>query len=466
LEQGPRWAVRLLTGRARAADATWAEPEVLRSSNGLLDVTLRAAPATVSIGRRECHVLAYNGSFPGPTLVAHPGDLIRIRLVNGLDAHTNLHTHGLHVSGEGNADNVMIHVPPGEEFIYELELPADHTPGTNWYHPHVHGNGAQQIFAGMAGMLIIQHRAELAAGLARMRERTLLLHATQFSDAGDVPPPLATDQRRHVRLLNGQLNPTIDIAPGETQRWRMVNTAVNTVLKLRLDGHTMTRIAADGNPYRQAAGLDTLELAPGQRADVLVRGGAPGMAVLRTLPYDLGFGVITPEIEIATLACRGPAVAGGEPNIAPLLQPFEDLRRLPVDARREIAMTTAGGFGIDGRRFDPTVVHHVSELGAVEEWTVRNPTGLPHPFHIHVNPFQVTHVDGQPVDAPSYEDTVLVRQNGGSVTFRTRFEDFVGTVVFHCHFVTHSDLGMMALARVERTPGHARAADASMLCRL
>ena len=456
----------LLTGRASAAGATLAEPEVLRSSNGLLDVTLRAEPATVSIGGQECHVLTYNGSIPGPTLVAHPGDLIRIRLVNGLDAHTNLHTHGLHVSGEGNADNVMIHVHPGEEFIYELELPADHTPGTNWYHPHVHGNGAQQIFAGMAGMLIIRHRAELAAGLARMRERTLLLHATQFSAAGDVLPPLATDQRTHLRLLNGQLNPTIDIAPGETQRWRMVNTAVNTVLKLRLDGHTLTRIAADGNPYRQAVELETLELAPGQRADVLVRGGAPGTAVLRTLPYDLGFGVITPEIEIATLACSGPAVAAGEPNVAPLLQPSTDLRRLPVDARREIAMTTAGGFGIDGRRFDPTFVHHVSELGAVEEWTVRNPTGLPHPFHIHVNPFQVTHVDGQPVDAPSYEDTVLVRQNGGSVTFRTRFEDFVGTVVFHCHFVTHSDLGMMALARVERTPAQAPAADTSMLCRL
>ena len=456
----------LLTGWARAAGATPAEPEVLRSSNGLLDVTLRAAPATVTIGGRECHVLAYNGSFPGPTLVAHPGDLIRIRLVNGLDAQTNLHTHGLHVSGDGNADNVMIHVDPGEEFVYELELPADHHPGTNWYHPHVHGNGAQQIFAGLAGMLVIRQRAELAAGLAGMRERTLVLHATQFTDAGDVPPPLATDQRDHIRLLNGQLNPTIDIAPGETQRWRMVNTAVNTVLKLRLDGHTMTRIAADGNPYRRAVELDTFDLAPGQRADVLVRGGAPGTAVLRTLPYDLGFGVITPEIEIATLACSGPAVSTGEPNLAPLLQPFVDLRRHPVDARREIAMTTAGGFGIDGRPFDPSVVHHVSELGAVEEWTIRNPTGLPHPFHIHVNPFQVTHVDGQPVDAPSYEDTVLVRQNGGSVTFRTRFEDFTGTVVFHCHFVTHSDLGMMAMARVEKSPGSTSAADASMLCRI
>ena len=134
--QGPCWAVRLTGSPLLNRPGAFCEAgrHARRAGgaaqhSGLLDVTLRAEPATVSIGGRECHVLAYNGSFPGPTLVAHPGDTIRIRLVNGLDAHTNLHTHGLHVSGEGNADNVMIHVHPGEDFLYELELPADHAPG-------------------------------------------------------------------------------------------------------------------------------------------------------------------------------------------------------------------------------------------------------------------------------------------------------------------------------------------------
>ena len=96
------------------------------------------------------------------------------------------------------------------------------------------------------------------------------MHATEFDAAGDVKPPLATDQRNHMRLVNGQLDPAIDIAPGETQRWRLVNTAVNTVLVLQLDGHVLTRIAADGNPFARPVELETLELAPGQRADVLV----------------------------------------------------------------------------------------------------------------------------------------------------------------------------------------------------
>jgi FtsP/CotA-like multicopper oxidase with cupredoxin domain len=189
-------------------------------------------------------------------------------------------------------------------------------------------------------------------------------------------------------------------------------------------------------------------LAAGQRADVIVRGGAPGTTALRTVPYDLGAGFVLPEARLARLESGGAPATGREPNLKPLLRPFVDLRRQPVDVRREIAMTMAGGFGIDGRPFDPDRVDQVCELGAVEEWTVRNPSPLVHPVHIHVNPFQVTHVDGQPVDSPSYEDTVVVRPNGGSVTFRTRFEDFLGTAVFHCHFVTHSELGMMGVAEV------------------
>jgi FtsP/CotA-like multicopper oxidase with cupredoxin domain len=438
------------TGRARAAAAgsPLAEPQVLRSAGGVLDVTLRAEEATAWIDGAPRRVLTYNGTTPGPTLVVHPGDTLRVRLVNRLSTPTNLHTHGLHVSGEGNGDNVMLHVHPGEELVYEIELPADHQPGTNWYHPHAHGSGALQLFAGMAGMLIVAPRPEAAPPLAGLRDRVLVLHATEFDAAGQVKAPLATDQRNHMRLVNGQRVPEIDIAPGETQRWRLVNTAVNSVLVLRLDGHTLTRIAADGNPYRRPVELDTLELAPGQRADVLVTGGRPGASALRTLPFDLGFGVVTGEEQIATVVCGGPAGTTVAPQIQPLLHPSPDLRRQRADVCREVSMTIAGGFGIDGKRFDPDRIDQVCELGAVEEWTVHNPTGLPHPFHIHVNPFQVTHVDGKPVDAPSYEDTVLVRQNGGSVTFRTRFEDFLGTVVYHCHFVTHSDLGMMAVAEV------------------
>ncbi|MBY5162437.1 multicopper oxidase family protein [Salsipaludibacter albus] len=437
-------------GRAHAAVATpLHEPEVLRSRGGVLDVTLRAQETSVQVGDRRYRMMTYNGQLPGPTLVVHPGDVLRVRLVNELDAPTNLHTHGLHVSGEGNADNVFVRVDPGESFDYEIPIRHDHHTGTNWYHPHFHGTGAQQVFAGLAGVLVVEGREQQPRSIGIDRDRVLALTATQFDDSGEVVPALSSGQAAQVRLVNGQLDPTIDIRPGEVQRWRLVNTSVNNVIRVALDGHTMTRVAADGNPYRQAVEVDEVVLASGQRADVLVRGGDPGSSALRVLPYDIGFGVVVPEARLATLVCSGrPTTARRPLRLDPLLSPLEDLRDHAVDVRRELAMTMAGGFGIDGKRFDPERVDQLCELDAVEEWTVHNPTGLVHPFHIHVNPFQVTHVNGIPVDSPSREDTVIVDKNGGSITFRTRFEDFTGTAIYHCHFVTHAELGMMGIAEV------------------
>jgi FtsP/CotA-like multicopper oxidase with cupredoxin domain len=69
-----------------------------------------------------------------------------------------------------------------------------------------------------------------------------------------------------------------------------------------------------------------------------------------------------------------------------------------------------------------------------------------------VNPFQVTHVNGQPVDLPGYHDTFPV-DPGGSITFRTRFADFAGRSLYHCHLVLHSDIGMMGVFEVVRAGG-------------
>jgi FtsP/CotA-like multicopper oxidase with cupredoxin domain len=59
-----------------------------------------------------------------------------------------------------------------------------------------------------------------------------------------------------------------------------------------------------------------------------------------------------------------------------------------------------------------------------------------HVFHIHVNPFQLTQVDGEPVAEPVWLDTVIV-PHGSSVTFRSRFLDFTGKYVLHCHMMNH-----------------------------
>jgi FtsP/CotA-like multicopper oxidase with cupredoxin domain len=81
---------------------------------------------------------------------------------------------------------------------------------------------------------------------------------------------------------------------------------------------------------------------------------------------------------------------------------------------------------------------------------------LPHVFHIHVNPFQVTRADPQGKNEVVWKDTVLVPA-GKTINIFTRYLDYIGKFVMHCHILDHEDLGMMELVEVvgeEPLPGH------------
>jgi FtsP/CotA-like multicopper oxidase with cupredoxin domain len=75
---------------------------------------------------------------------------------NSSPSSTNLHTHGLHISGEGFADNVFNTVEPGASFTHIYAIPCDHPGGTYWYHAHKHGSVNLQVAGGAAGLLIIK----------------------------------------------------------------------------------------------------------------------------------------------------------------------------------------------------------------------------------------------------------------------------------------------------------------------
>jgi FtsP/CotA-like multicopper oxidase with cupredoxin domain len=431
------------------------EPEILESRRGRLSVTLVAEERPMMVAGRIVNALVFNGSLPGPTLVVEPGDRLDIRLINRLSQPTNLHTHGLHVSPEGNSDNVLVHVGPGETFDYRIQLPDDHPVGLNWYHPHPHG-GQRQLHGGMAGAIIVRARSERAPAVARMRERVMVLQTPEWDSQGNLKPITANSIYTQLKLVNGEQNPRIEIPFGTTERWRFVNSSAGFFFDLKLDGHTMLQVGADSHFFRTPDRRDSVTLAPGQRADVLVTPRERGTFALRAMPFNEGLGFVTPETVLATVSSAG-RWRDQRVAVAPLLRPFRDLRRLPVDRRRNVTFSIRKGFVIDGKPFDPRRADQTVRLGDVEEWTVVNDSPLVHPFHIHVNPFQLTHVNGEPVEVKSYIDTHKVDVNGGSITFRTRFEDFPGRAVYHCHIATHSDLGMMAIAEVLRPgeqPGH------------
>jgi L-ascorbate oxidase len=114
-----------------------------------------------------------------------------------------------------------------------------------------------------------------------------------------------------------------------------------------------------------------------------------------------------------------------------------------------------GGRGYAPRVYDPGRLDRQLTLGTAQEWRLESEAGG-HPFHIHVNPFQIVEVidgRGNDVSGPesssqfaglkgAWKDTVWVPR-GYAIRVRSRYERFIGEFVLHCHILDHEDKGMM-----------------------
>ena len=114
------------------------------------------------------------------------------------------------------------------------------------------------------------------------------------------------------------------------------------------------------------------------------------------------------------------------------------------------------------------------EIGEGEFWKPENfengpadfrivTRGIDHPFHIHQNPFWVLRIEIPDrngklcniLDEPRWMDTLWIPRNNGRVVFRSRFPDFVGASIHHCHILQHEDNGMMTSLQLTPFPGAA-----------
>ncbi|MFF4733547.1 multicopper oxidase domain-containing protein [Streptomyces mirabilis] len=194
-----------------AEGASLKEPAQMVSHNGLLRVQLVVERRQVDLGGRKMWALTYNGSYMPPMLRIRPGDKLDLAMKNTLNEDTNLHLHGLHVSPSGNADNIFIHIHPGETFHYSYQFPKTLRAGTYWYHPHPHLTSAPQVAGGMSGILIVDGLQQyLPANLRNITEHVIALK--DFQVQGDE----VRTKDLHIgaptnRTVNGQLNPTIRI---------------------------------------------------------------------------------------------------------------------------------------------------------------------------------------------------------------------------------------------------------------
>jgi suppressor of ftsI len=430
----------------------FAEPKELRSSGGVLRATFTADDQAFDVAGASVRGKAYEGTFIGPTLHVRPGDTIAINLKNRLGETTNLHTHGFFTSPAGISDNVLRVMKPGSDNPVRIKIPPDMSPGTYWYHSHLHGKTEEQVFSGLAGVIIVDGLVgRLPPALRDIPDRVLALKDLQVKK-GAIPVDNIDSSAPTTRTVNGLVNPRIDARPGGAQLLRLANLSADIWYRLKLDGSRFNVIAEDANPVGRVWRADELILPPGKRFDVLVRWDAPGTYRLRTLKFSTGpDGDSYPERTLATVDVAGEPIAP-----APLptrMGPLPHFQTAKISRRRTLTFgenNAKGTFFINGRQFQMGYVNQYVKFDTNEEWTLRNVTRELHPFHIHVNDFQVMSIGGRKVNSPSLMDTVALPM-GKSVVIRMRFRRYTGKFVYHCHILAHEDAGMMGIVDVTKT---------------
>jgi FtsP/CotA-like multicopper oxidase with cupredoxin domain len=410
---------------------------------------------------------------------------------------TNLHTHGLHVSPVGNSDNVLLELGPQTTFPFEIKLPKNHPSGTFWYHAHTHGSTAIQVGSGMAGALIVEDdpKATPPALLAANKDDKIfviqsILYDTQGrldditklfpGPSNPTPANCAKDGNdgtwpcaKRRTTINGQIIPVITMHPGEVQRWRLIDSSFRETIGFSVEGHELHEIALDGiylgHIDTWPAGVP-IDLEPGYRSDVLIKASSK-VGTYRILdaaapPSRSLRAVAQPESLLAILKVEGPAVTMSLPTDAEMapLAPFgnADLSKTAVgveDAVFKLGQDMPGDknyFQINYSAFNPHKKRQLI-LNTTEQWTlttVGDPADvangippLPHVFHIHVNPFQFTRKNPSGANEIVWKDTLLIPA-GQVLNIFTKYTDYVGDFVMHCHILDHEDLGMMEMEEI------------------
>ena len=400
-------------------------------------------------------------------------------------------------------------------------------PGTHWYHAHKHGSTSLHILSGLAGALIIEGEYDqFLRGFYGLGDTTPgVFEKIVVIQSIDPNQNLTRASSNNARtgsgqqLVNGMNQPTIQMRPNEVQLWRIVNATVGSFFfgwvcpdVFQTPGFQFRQTAMDGVqfspanyknqpflngkvPNARTPGTPGLILSAGNRADVLVQ--APATPGSGPVPFTSN-GVTLFFVNVTNDAPVDPSVGKGFPSDAqwPKMLPFlKDLdppqgyphyvtfgwdaepQRNQLGGGR-LTTTSAGllnappRFTIDNKQFEEfgPIIDQCMPLNGLQDWVLENHTTISHPFHIHINPFQVMELDTPSIDSAGgatysiykpaldqiWQDVIAipagVSVNGqvvpGRVRIRHQFVDFTGTYVLHCHILAHEDRGMMQLVRV------------------
>jgi FtsP/CotA-like multicopper oxidase with cupredoxin domain len=231
----------------------------------------------------DVQVMAYaiNQQVPGPTIRVTEGDRIRMVVTNHLPESTTLHWHGLIVPNDMDGPAMITQDPiePGQTFTYEF---TTEQYGTYFYHSHDHIDRQQGL--GLYGALIIDPK-DPADAYDVDQELDVQLQEWLERDGYTYPAMPMEGAMPNYFTINGKAYPsteTIHLQVGDRLLVRLIGTNSGFVHPMHIHGGPFEVVAIDGNPVPEGNDqyLDTVNIAPGQRYDVIWTAQKPGKWLL------------------------------------------------------------------------------------------------------------------------------------------------------------------------------------------
>jgi FtsP/CotA-like multicopper oxidase with cupredoxin domain len=331
-------------------------------------------------------------------------------------------------------------VQPGETFTYRFKL-LD--AGTFWYHPH--HNESVQLERGLYGALIVRGDDEPTLD----REQVLVLDDLKLDRKGRIAKfgglvQWHDGREGDARLVNGRVEPTLNIAAGQIERWRVVNAASARYVRLSIGGAQFRILGTDGGLIEAPVAVTEVLHAPGDRVDLAVGPFAEGEELaVEALRYSRMTIKKRGTERFATLrvgaAKASTAVVPERLRVIEPLAPSSAAPNRTVDFGIKLSLRRGIDFAVNGER------HHVDapvKIGELQVWDVVNSTMMDHPFHLHGYFFQVLSVNGKPPAFRSWEDVANLPPKS---TTRIAWmpDGRPGSWMYHCHILEHHAAGMM-----------------------
>jgi FtsP/CotA-like multicopper oxidase with cupredoxin domain len=383
----------------------------------------------------------YNGQVPGPVIEGRVGDVLEIHLTNRLPEPTNIHWHGLRVpAAMDGTEMVQRAVAPGETFVYRFRLPD---AGTFWYHPHI--IETVQLEMGLYGALIVRGPDEPQLDA----ERILVLDDLRLDKKGEVAKfggiIEGHDGREgDVRLVNGRAEPTLEIAAGQVERWRIINASSARYIRLSIGDEPFRLLGTDGGLIEEPVTMSEVLVATADRVDIAVGPFTAGQELaVEALTYMRRTVRKRKTERFATIKVGAPkastAIIPARLRTIPPLAPGDAPPTRKVELGVKLSLKRGVDFVVNK---EP---HHRDapvKVGELQVWDVFNATMMDHPFHLHGFFFQVLSINGEPPPFRSWEDVVNVPPRS-TVRIAWLPDDRPGSWMYHCHILEHHASGMM-----------------------